>query len=74
MKRRWREGLGAKAGWEREGERERAGGGPGAWAAQRSAERALGFGVWGKAGSTWGSGPRGDGEGGKGLGRFSLMG
>ena len=30
--------AGAEAGWEREGERERAGGGPGAWAAQRSVE------------------------------------
>ena len=30
--------AGAEAGWEREGERKRAGGGPGAWAAQRSVE------------------------------------
>ena len=36
--------------------------------------RALGFGVWGKAGPGWGSGPRGEGEVGKGLGRFGLMG
>ena len=36
----------AEAGWEREGERERAGGGPGAWAAQRSAERVLARGDW----------------------------
>ena len=36
--------------------------------------RALGFGVCGKAGPSWGSGPRGEGEGGKGLGRFGLMG
>ena len=35
--------------------------------------RALGFGVWGKAGPSWGSGPRGEG-GGNGLGRFGLMG
>ena len=46
VKRRWRVGLGAEAGWEREGERERAGGGPGAWAAQRSAERVLVQGDW----------------------------
>ena len=36
--------------------------------------RALGFGVWGKAGPSWGSGPRGEEEGGNGLGRFGLMG
>jgi len=36
--------------------------------------RALGFGVWGKARPSWGSGPRGEGERGKGLGRFGLMG
>jgi hypothetical protein len=36
--------------------------------------RALGFGAWGKAGPSWGSRPRGEGEGGEGLGHFGLMG